>query len=350
MAVRFTYPYCSLIFLISISIFFVGCTGNDHATSQQINALFERSLSRELLRYDDPALKQDAKLLLERLRQGKDIYWSDKINKRSINLPSTIRVWRRSVDGNSDSCASSSIIETLPLEDYVKGVLPHEWIVSWDTESLRAGAIAIRSYASSWVLQGGKYNCADLCDTTRSQVYDDDRNDKASAAVDYTLGLILRHDSTGEIEFAEYSAENGDPTAYGVEEPHCTGKELFGHGRGMCQWGTQRWATISHLDHRWIAEHYYPEASLYSTLTPTGDLNVDIPLENDASTPIDQAITPQDSQTQDFQLNDTKISPDSSSSSSLDGGCRLSASSSKVPLAMVFGLLFLFRSIRRRKG
>ena len=38
--------------------------------------------------------------------------------------------------------------------------------------------------------------------------------------------------------FAEYSAENGHPTATGVSEPLCTGKARYGHGRGTCQWGT----------------------------------------------------------------------------------------------------------------
>jgi uncharacterized protein (TIGR03382 family) len=168
--------------------------------------------------------------------------------------PATIRIWRRAIDGSTDSCAGR--VDVIDLEEYIRGVLPHEWIPSWHDESLRAGAIAIRTYAWGWVERGGKYDCADLDDTTASQVYREGRNDRATAAVDDTTGLAIADGE--ELVSGEYSAENGDPTAFGVVEPHCTGRELFGHGRGMCQWGSQRWATNDGRDHIWIAEHYYP--------------------------------------------------------------------------------------------
>jgi uncharacterized protein (TIGR03382 family) len=171
--------------------------------------------------------------------------------------PATIRVWRRALDGSTASC--SGRVDVIPFEDYVKGVLPHEWIPSWQDASLQAGAIAIRTYAASWVASGGKYTCADLDDTTASQVYKDDRNTRASAAVDATAGVYVVR--AGELVFAEYSAENGDPTADGVAEPLCTGQTVNGHGRGACQWGTQRWA-LSGKDADWIVLHYYPGAQL----------------------------------------------------------------------------------------
>ena len=86
--------------------------------------------------------------------------------------PATIRVWRRGLDGSTASC--SGRVDVIPFEKYVKGVLPHEWIRSWHGESLRAGAIAIRTYAANWIANGGKYTCADLDDTTASQVYKDE--------------------------------------------------------------------------------------------------------------------------------------------------------------------------------
>ena len=35
----------------------------------------------------------------------------------------------------------------IPFDEYIAGVLPHEWIPSWHDESLRAGSLAIRTYA-----------------------------------------------------------------------------------------------------------------------------------------------------------------------------------------------------------
>jgi hypothetical protein len=171
--------------------------------------------------------------------------------------PTSIRVWRRGLDGSSASC--SGRVDVIPFEDYVKGVLPHEWIASWDDEALKAGAVAIRTYAAYWVAAGGKYSCADLDDTTASQVYKDDRNARASAAVDATAGAYVV--KGGDLVFAEYSAENGDPTADGVDEPLCAGKAVNGHGHGVCQWGSQRWAQ-SGKTFDWIVPHYYPGSSL----------------------------------------------------------------------------------------
>ena len=72
----------------------------------------------------------------------------------SLPPPATRLVHRR-VPENAPSEGRADII---PLEEYVRGVVPHEWIASWHEESLRAGAIAARSYAWGWILAGGKFN------------------------------------------------------------------------------------------------------------------------------------------------------------------------------------------------
>ncbi|HVV86795.1 MAG TPA: SpoIID/LytB domain-containing protein, partial [Kofleriaceae bacterium] len=175
----------------------------------------------------------------------------------AFDAPATIKVWRRGVDGSTASC--SGRVDTIPFEKYVKGVLPHEWIRSWDAASLQAGAVAIRTYAAYWVKAGGKYDCADLDDTTASQVYKDEFFPVSDAAVDATADVFAV--KNGDLVFAEYSAENGDPTATGVSEPLCTGRAVQGHGRGTCQWGTQRWAQNGKT-FDWIVTHYYPGAML----------------------------------------------------------------------------------------
>ncbi|MCL4227871.1 MAG: hypothetical protein KJZ91_25685 [Myxococcales bacterium] len=175
----------------------------------------------------------------------------------ALETPATIRVWRRGLDGSTASC--SGRVDVIPFDQYVRGVLPHEWIRSWNGESLRAGAVAIRTYAAAWIAAGGKYTCADLDDTTASQVYRDDFYAVTDAAVTDTAGVyVVRGDS---LVFAEYSAENGDPTEFGVAEPHCTGRARNGHGRGTCQWGTQRWA-LAGQPWTWMLPHYYPGAVL----------------------------------------------------------------------------------------
>lgn len=194
--------------------------------------------------------------------------------------PSTIRVWRRGLDGSSSSCAGR--VDVLPIERYVKGVLPHEWIRSWHGESLRAGAIAIRTYAASWIKNGGKYACADLDDTTASQVYKDETFTVTNLAVDATASTYVM--KNGLPVFAEYSAENGHPTATGISDSPCAGRARFGHGRGTCQWGSQRWASQHARSHTWILTHYYPGASVVKVggVTPPAAITIDsAPANND---------------------------------------------------------------------
>jgi len=184
--------------------------------------------------------------------------------------PRTIRIWRRGLTGGTSSCRGR--VDVIPFESYVQGVLPHEWIPSWHGESLRTGAVTIRTYAWRWVRAGGKYDCADLDDTTASQVYRDQRLDVTNRAVDATRGQgIVR---SGALVSGEYSAEHGSPTADGIRDALCAGRARLGHGRGVCQWGSQRWA-LSGRDHTWIAAHYFPGARVDGERDTDGDGAVD---------------------------------------------------------------------------
>lgn len=221
---------------------------------------------------DDPDLTGRARAILAARRGGHhdaDPLAPDQVLKNGgVEVPATIRLYRRGAE--NDSCVGR--VDVIPLEEYTRGVVPHEWISSWHAESLKAGAVAARSYAAGWIARGGKYDCADLDDTTRSQVYRDDRNAAGDAAVAATTGEVIVRD--GGLVTTEYSAENGDPTEFGVDEPLCTGRERFGHGRGMCQWGTQRWATQRGQTYDWMVAHYFPGASVGCGADPTADLHL----------------------------------------------------------------------------
>jgi hypothetical protein len=174
--------------------------------------------------------------------------------------PTTIRVGR-----NCPTKTTCSTVQTMSMDTYVKHVLPAEWFSSWNAESLKAGAVAIRSYGG-WYVYHPLTSTYDICDTTSCQVYGNSTAPSSDAAVDATSGVYLV-DSSGNIARAEYSAENnnscGDcyitnnPSAACLYDPVCCGTALNGHGRGMCQWGTQRWATNQGKTYGWIVDHYY---------------------------------------------------------------------------------------------
>jgi hypothetical protein len=190
-----------------------------------------------------------------------------------IAVPGMIRV-----GFNCASATTCTSVEIFSLETYVKRGLNDEWIASWPDDSLRAGAVAYRSYGAYHVAHP-RTAAYDICSTTSCQVNDADTSSRTDAAVDATRGVVLVQN--GEIFRSEYSAENnnllgerscsnadrscGDGFAGSpntgwpcLRDEVCSGWSCFGHGRGMCQWGTQRWA-LQGRDWRWIVRHYYSD-------------------------------------------------------------------------------------------
>lgn len=81
-------------------------------------------------------------------------------------------------------------LEEIDFKDYVKGVLPNEWLPHWEQESLRAGAIVVKNYAASMYNARGY-----VWDCTWNQVYDPTRRtEQTDKAVDDTWATWLWHD------------------------------------------------------------------------------------------------------------------------------------------------------------
>ena len=183
--------------------------------------------------------------------------------------PASIRV------GYNCSCTNCSTVEVMSLETYAKRGLPREWLASWLPHSLRAGAIAYRSYGS-WYVEHPLRSNYDICNTTCCQVNSTGTSGSTNSAVELTAGILLQR--AGRAFRAEYSAENNNLCGTGcsnsscicgngnagspgwswpcVSEPYDSGHACAGHGRGMCQWGTQRGALLGQL-WNWITDHYY---------------------------------------------------------------------------------------------
>ena len=88
-----------------------------------------------------------------------------------------------------------TVIDELSVDDYLKGVLPREVGVLWSQESLRAQAVASRTYLASHL---GKHagEGFDLCSDVDCQVYGGmlKEHPNTSEAVDFTHGEILTYD------------------------------------------------------------------------------------------------------------------------------------------------------------
>lgn len=101
-----------------------------------------------------------------------------------------------------------ALINELPFEQYLYGVVGSEMATGWPIEALKAQAVAARTYA---LIKGMAYKIANISDTTTDQVYTGIEYDDVIQAVDATKGEVLT-DSKGLIT-PFYSANAGGVTA-----------------------------------------------------------------------------------------------------------------------------------------
>ena len=95
-------------------------------------------------------------------------------------------------------------VNQLPMEDYLKGVVPFEVFPSWHMEALKAQALAARTYAASHLHR-------EIVDTIQDQVYGGYLwNPKTTKAVEETKGEVITYH--GRLIDAFYSASNGGVT------------------------------------------------------------------------------------------------------------------------------------------
>jgi Stage II sporulation protein/Peptidase inhibitor family I36 len=191
--------------------FKAGAKGNLNATLKNNNA------SHELLRSTPPL--------------------GCKTDGTNTKLPSTILVYR----------VSQHQVVRVAFKTYVKNVLPNEWRTSWPSESLKAGAMAVKSFGWYWALHSTHKTswgaCYDVSDTTASQVY---RPASAvastNAAVDATWGHRVTR--SGNILQTHFCATT---TACGSS---------WVSGDWMSQYGSADLARAGH-GYSYILKHYY---------------------------------------------------------------------------------------------
>jgi stage II sporulation protein D len=104
---------------------------------------------------------------------------------------------------------SLNAIDALPVDQYVKGVIPNESPPSWPQAELRAQAVAARSFALTGAVGGNGF---DLYNDTRSQVYEGMSSETAATneAAEATRGQVVMYG--GKIAETYFSACSGGHT------------------------------------------------------------------------------------------------------------------------------------------
>lgn len=165
-------------------------------------------------------------------------------HKEGMAVPDTIQVYRH----------TTGKTETIPFEDYVKGVVAGEMPSDFEMEALKAQAVAARTYSLSKIIRSGSggnpdHPSAPICDDTHCQVYRSPEElktikssewmdtgwTKIQKAVDSTKGQLLYYQgalveqplfhssSGGKTENSEDVFVSALPYLRSVDSPYETG-------------------------------------------------------------------------------------------------------------------------------
>jgi len=189
------------------------------------------------------------------------------IKPTSTGFVSTKAKWYRGFLRVRNKDGKLIVINDVPLEDYIKGVVPAEMPSSWAFEAHKAQAIAARSYALANLGKRAKYGY-DLTDTPQDQAYNGASGETAgtNSAVDDTKGIVLTYDT--KVISAYYSASAGGQTntnSWGTSLPYLRSVPSFddnvkknGHGVGMSQHGANNLAKQGYNAYQ-ILKYFYKD-------------------------------------------------------------------------------------------
>jgi len=104
-----------------------------------------------------------------------------------------------------------TVVNTLPIDQYLYGVIPKEIPPDWNVEVLKAQAVAARTYALAHLEKHGEDGYG-VCATTECQVYAgaDSEMVRTNSAVDETSGLVMTYQ--GKLISAVFHASGGGYT------------------------------------------------------------------------------------------------------------------------------------------
>jgi len=129
----------------------------------------------------------------------------------------TRRAYRGSIYANRASSTSILPVSVLPMESYLRAVVPAEMPASWHPNAVRAQAVAARTYANFDRARTPAGRTWDTCDTTSCQMYSGVPAEYpgSDAAVAVTAGWMLTY--LGQSTFTQFGAANGGWSAAGSQ-------------------------------------------------------------------------------------------------------------------------------------
>lgn len=144
----------------------------------------------------------ETRITVHDVKVGKDFHWEHSEN----------RTYRGIMEFRIDNQGRITIINELPLEKYLYGVVPAEMNSTFPVEALKAQAVAARSRALFEMSKKHRLVAFDLSADVYSQVYGGVSKEDSitSLAVEKTRGQVIRYN--GEVANALYSGVSGGRT------------------------------------------------------------------------------------------------------------------------------------------
>lgn len=142
-----------------------------------------------------------------KISSGKNLL---KVN--TTNTPSAARIFGGSLKLQPNAHGEFSLVNHVPLETYLRGVVPYEIGANAPAQAVAAQTIIARTYALR-NLRRFEVDDYQLCATVHCQVYKglNDANPTSDRAIAQTAGLVLTYDN--ELIDALYSSTTGGITA-----------------------------------------------------------------------------------------------------------------------------------------
>ncbi len=166
--------------------------------------------SKSLMVKDD---KGKIVFILDDLTNGLGIYRKDYTeNEGIITISGSAKgTYRGGFECKSLDGESMTVVNVIPVEDYLYSVVCREMSPSWEVEALKAQAVCARNFALGRINYHKKYGF-DVCRTVCCQAYATtaDNSPSVHTAVDETRGELLFYDDT--LVQAVYSSSMGART------------------------------------------------------------------------------------------------------------------------------------------
>lgn len=159
---------------------------------------------------------------------------------------SCIEVNRRSYKGRihihlTVAKTGLTVVNTLPLEQYLYGVIPAEMSPNWPVDAVKAQTIAARSFAYYNIYHAHNEDGFDVTAGTSSQVYEgwNDLAQKAGKIVDSTYGMVITYQ--GKVIPAYFCSSAGGYTensenVWGNYLPYLRAVPDFDHNSPASKW------------------------------------------------------------------------------------------------------------------